>query len=238
MPTNLEDQKQNVKRSNHTSSPDPRSGWPGPKSSAAFEEEQQYIAPGIQTIALSSKLAIERGEGSYLYDLDGNRYLDFNVGVSVASLGYGHPKYKAAMKKQLDDVVVGSYTSQARLDLVKLIAQIAPGDLRRTQLFSSGAEAVEAALRLARSYTKKTDIIGFTGGFHGKTGGVLPLSDVDWKTQIGPLPSGMHSTPYPYTYRFNGSPEACLQHAITKLKELIHSLFPAQWDPKLGIHVT
>src|SRR3982750_700106 len=95
--------------------------WPGPKSTALFEEEQKFIAPGIQSIALTSKLAIERGQGSYLWDLDGNKYLDFNVGVSVCSLGYSHPKYRAAMKAQIDKVTVGSFASKARLDLVKLI---------------------------------------------------------------------------------------------------------------------
>src|SRR4029077_6507858 len=162
-------------------------GWPGALSAALFEEEQKFIAPGIQSIALLSKLTIERGQGARLTDVDGNTYLDFNVGVSVCSLGYSHPKYKAALKQQLDEVTVGSFTSRARLALVKLIASLAPGQLRRTQLFSGGAEAVEAAIRLARSYTKKTDIVGFRGGFHGKTGGVLPLSEVDWKTQVGPL---------------------------------------------------
>ena len=68
------------------------------------------------------------------------------------------------LKAQIDKVTVGSFASKARLELVKLIASLAPGKLRRTQLFSSGAEAVEAAIRLARSYTKKTDVIGFTGG--------------------------------------------------------------------------
>ncbi len=203
--------------------------WPGPESTALFEEEQQYIAPGIQTIALSSKLTIEKGEGSRLTDVDGNTYLDFNVGVSVASLGYSHPKYKAALKAQIDKVTVGSFTSKVRLELVKLIAALAPGTLRRTQLFSSGAEAVEAAIRLARSYTKHTDVIGFTGGFHGKTGGVLPLSDVDWKTQVGPLPPGLHSiVPYPYTYRFNGSPETCLEDSLSKLKEAIQAKAPGK----------
>ena len=194
-----------------------------PKSTALFEEEQGYIAPGIQSIALLSKLSIEKGRGARLTDADGNTYLDFNVGVSVCSLGYSHPKYLAALKDQIDKVTVGSFTSPARLALVKLIAALAPGNLRRTQLFSSGAEAVEAALRLARSYTKKTDLIGFTGGFHGKTGGVLPLSDVDWKTQVGPLPTGMHSTPYPYAYRYNGTPEACLEDALGRPKDTIQT---------------
>src|SRR5438105_11192925 len=110
-----------------------KTGWPGPKSTALFEEEQQFIAPGIQSIALTSKLAIERGEGSRLWDLDGNSYLDFNVGVSVCSLGYSHPKYRAAMKAQLDKVTVGSFASKARYELVKLIASLTPGNkLRRT----------------------------------------------------------------------------------------------------------
>jgi 4-aminobutyrate aminotransferase/(S)-3-amino-2-methylpropionate transaminase len=176
-------------------SPDNRTGWPGPKSVRAFEEEQKYIAPGIQSIALLSKLTIESGQGCWLTDIDGNRYLDFNVGVSVASLGYSHPKYVAALTAQLQKVAVGSFTTEVRLKLMKLIADIAPGNLTRTQLFSGGAEAVEAAIRLARSYTKKTDVIGFGGGFHGKTGGVLPLSDIDWKVHF-PMAPYMYVTPY------------------------------------------
>jgi 4-aminobutyrate aminotransferase / (S)-3-amino-2-methylpropionate transaminase / 5-aminovalerate transaminase len=198
-------------------------GWPGPQSTAAFEEEQRYIAPGIQTIALNSKLTIEKGKGARLWDLDGNSYLDFNVGVSVCSLGYSHPKYVAAMKKQLEQVTVGSFTSPPRLALVKLISELTPGDLTRSQLFSGGAEAVEAAIRLARSFTKKTDIVGFKGGFHGKTGGVLPLSEVDWKTQVGPLAPGMHVTPYPDPSRFNGTPEACQVDALSKLEALLQN---------------
>lgn len=201
----------------------PINGWPGERSAALFEEEQNYIAPGIQSIALLSKLTIDRGQGCYLYDLDGNRYLDFNVGVSVASIGYSHPKYVAAMRKQLEKVTVGSYTSEARLELMKLIDKLAPGELGRTQLFSGGAEAVEAAIRLARSYTKKTDVIGFVGGFHGKTAGVLPISDVDWKVDIGPLAPGMHVSPYPDVYRQGGTPESCLQACIEKLKETIQT---------------
>ncbi len=170
-------------------------GWPGPKSVKLFEEEQKYIAPGIQSIALLSKLTIDRGRGPWLWDVDGNKYLDFNVGVSVASLGYSHPKYIAAVTQQLQKVTVGSFTSEVRLKLLKLIADLAPGKLNRTQLFSGGAEAVEAAIRLARSHTKKVEVIGFGGGFHGKTAGVLPLSDVDWKGHF-PLAPNMHVTPY------------------------------------------
>ena len=191
------------------------------RTKALFDEEHQFIAPGLQTIALLSELAIERGTGATLIDLDGQTYLDLNAGVSVASLGHAHPRYLAALTKQLEAVSVGSFTSQPRAELVRLIADLAPGALRRTQFFSSGAEAVEAAIRLARSYTKRTDIVGFTGGFHGKTAGVLPLSDVAWKNLVGPLPTGYHLAPYADPTRFAGSEAECREHASKELRKVI-----------------
>ena len=191
------------------------------RTKTLFEAEQQFIAPGVQTIALISQLAISHGRGATLTDLDGKNYLDLNAGVSVASLGHAHPKYVAALTKQLEAVTVGSFTSQPRAELVRLIAELAPGELSRTQFFSGGAEAVEAGIRLARSFTKRTDVVGFTGGFHGKTAGVLPISDVDWKTLIGPLPTGHHLAPYADPTRFDGSPEECRQHAIKELRRVI-----------------
>jgi 4-aminobutyrate aminotransferase / (S)-3-amino-2-methylpropionate transaminase / 5-aminovalerate transaminase len=193
------------------------------RTKALFDEEHQFIAPGLQTIALLSKLAIERGEGATLTDFDGHTYLDLNAGVSVASLGHAHPRYIAALTRQLEAVSVGSFTSRPRAELVKLIAHLAPGDLARTQFFSGGAEAVEAAIRLARSYTKRTDIVGFTGGFHGKTAGVLPLSDVDWKNLIGPLPAGYHLAPYADPTAFKGPEAEFREHAIKKLRHMIES---------------
>src|SRR5437588_919337 len=194
---------------------------PPPRTKKRFDEEQEFIAPGVQTIALLSRLASASGSGATLADLDGRTYLDLNAGVSVASLGHAHPKYVAALTKQLEAVSVGSFTSQPRADLVRLIADLAPGDLSRTQFFSGGAEAVEAGIRLARSFTKRTDVVGFTGGFHGKTAGVLPISDVDWKTLIGPLPPGYHLSPYADPTRFEGSPDECREGAIRQLRALI-----------------
>src|SRR5438105_8942591 len=191
------------------------------KTKRLFDEEHQFIAPGLQTIALLSELAIERGSGATLIDLDGRTYLDLNAGVSVASLGHAHPRYVAALTKQLGAVSVGSFTSQARAELVRLIAELAPGELARTQFFSGGAEAVEAGIRLARSHTKRTDIIGFTGGFHGKTAGVLPISDVDWKNLIGPLPTGHYLAPYADPSRFDGSENECREQAIKELRLVI-----------------
>jgi 4-aminobutyrate aminotransferase-like enzyme len=146
-----------------------------------------------------------------------------NAGVSVASLGHAHPRYVAAVSAQLARVSAGSFTSRPRAALVGLIADLAPGDLRRVQLFSGGAEAVEAAIKLARSYTKRTDIVGFTGAFHGKTAGVLPLSDVAWKHAVGPLPPGFHLAPFPDPTGAS-TPDSCLAHAEAALRRLIAGL--------------
>src|ERR1041384_809258 len=131
---------------------------PGPRSKEIFDQEQRYISPGIQTIATLSQLAMERGEGCIVEDVDGNRYIDFFAGVAVASLGYNHPKYVKAIQDQVAKIHVGSFASKVRADLSKLLAENAVGDLRRTQYYSGGAEAVEAALRLAKSYTKKSEV--------------------------------------------------------------------------------
>src|ERR1044072_7982489 len=84
------------------------------RTKALFDEEHEFIAPGLQTIAVLSELAIESGTGATLTDLDGHTYLDLNAGVSVASLGHAHPGYIAALLKQLEAVSVGSFTSRRR----------------------------------------------------------------------------------------------------------------------------
>jgi 4-aminobutyrate aminotransferase-like enzyme len=163
--------------------------------------EQRFIAPGVQRIAQLSELTLSEGRGCRLTDVDGNEYLDFFAGVAVASLGHAHPRFVAAMTSQIQRLAVGSFTSEPRLQLMKLLAELAPGAIRRTQLYSGGAEAVEAAIRLAKAYTRKHEVVGFWGGFHGKTGGVIGLIGDEWKQQWGPLPGGTHLVPYADCYR-------------------------------------
>ena len=174
---------------------------PGARSRALFHEEQALVAPGQQRIALLSELALASGRGATVTDLDGNTYLDFFAGVAVASLGHAHPRYVAAVEAQLRRIAVGSFTTENRVRLLQLIARVAPGTLGRTQLFSGGAEAVEAAFRLAMSYTGKHEIVGFWGGFHGKTAGVMGLIGDESKHGWGPLPGGRYSVPYADCYR-------------------------------------
>jgi len=166
-----------------------------------FRAEQQVLAPGTQNVALLSQLVLERGQGCYLTDVDGRRYLDFMAGIGVCSLGHSHPRYLAALSEQLQRVTVGNFTSESRLKFLTRLASLAPGELSLTQLYSGGSEAVEAALRLAKSYTKKFEFLAFWGGFHGKTGGVLGLMGNPFKQHWGPLPPGLYLTPYADCYR-------------------------------------
>lgn len=170
-------------------------------STTIYEAEQQYVAPGLQEVSQLSRLVIKEGRGCRLSDVEGKSYLDFMAGVAVCSLGHSHPNYIAALREQLDRVTAGSFTTENRVALLRLIASLTPGDLNRTQLYSGGAEAVEAAIRLAKSYTGKFEILSFWGGFHGKTGGVLGLIGDPFKQHWGILHPGLHLAPYPDCYR-------------------------------------
>jgi 4-aminobutyrate aminotransferase/(S)-3-amino-2-methylpropionate transaminase len=197
---------------------------PGPNSLRYFEMEEQYISPGIQTIATLSKIVPEKGEGCIIEDIDGNRYIDFFAGVGVASIGYNHPRYTKMMAEQYSKIHVGSFTSKNRAELSKLLATIGVGKLKRTQYYSSGAEAVEGALRLAKSYTKKTEFIGFWEGFHGKTLGVIGLLGDTFKNNLGPFPVGTYLTPYanclhcPFFQKFPECNWACVDFLRKKIK--------------------
>jgi 4-aminobutyrate aminotransferase/(S)-3-amino-2-methylpropionate transaminase len=188
-----------------------------------FLTEQAVLAPGTQKVALLSRLVLEKGQGCYLTDVDGRRYLDFMAGIGVCSLGHSHPRYVAALTDQLHRVIVGNFTTANRLKFLTRLASLAPGELSPTQLYSSGAEAVEAALRLAKSYTKKFEVLAFWGGFHGKTGGVLGLMGNTFKQNWGPLHPGLYLTPYADCYRcaFGLEYPACGLHCLDFARKII-----------------
>jgi len=176
---------------------------PGPASRALVAAEKPYLAPGTQGVWQLAGIAAERGQGALLEDVDGNQYIDLVAGICVASLGYGHPRQAQAIAAQAQKLAVGSYTTAPRASLLKRIAEVTPrgAGLTKTQLYSSGAEAVESALRLARAHTKKFEVVSFWGGFHGKTQGVLGLMGSDFKHGLGPQAPGLHLVPYADCYR-------------------------------------
>src|SRR3954468_24940927 len=173
---------------------------PGPKSRALVAREQEHLAPGLQGFALSSGIAVERAQGSVIEDVDGNRYVDLIGGIGVNSLGHCHPAYTAALHEQLDKVTVGSFTSAPRAELINEVAKVAPKGVDKVQLYSSGAEAVESAFRLAKNYTGKHEVAGFWGGFHGKTAGTLSVNGSGNQKTYGPVPPG-HVLPFANCYR-------------------------------------
>ncbi|MGH7365189.1 MAG: aspartate aminotransferase family protein [Candidatus Rokuibacteriota bacterium] len=173
----------------------------GPRSREIVAREQRHIAPGYQSFALYSGLAMARGSGATLWDEDGNEYIDFIAGIAVGSVGHCHPHYVEALKRQAERLTFGSFTTETRARFLELMASVTPEGLTRIQLFSGGAEAVEAGLRLARAATGRQEVIGFWGGFHGKTVGVLGLLGSEFKHHLGPFLPGQYSTPYADCYR-------------------------------------
>src|SRR3954469_3855546 len=173
---------------------------PGPRSQAIVAKEQQHLAPGLQGFALTSGIAVDRAAGSVIEDADGNRFVDLIGGIGVNSLGHCHPAYREALHAQIDKATVGSFTSQVRADLISEVAEVAPKGVDRLQLYSSGAEAVESAFRLAKNATGKFEVAGFWGGFHGKTMGTLAVNGAGNQRTYGPVPPG-HVLPYANCYR-------------------------------------
>jgi 4-aminobutyrate aminotransferase-like enzyme len=175
---------------------------PGPKSRALREREDAHMAPGLQGYAVMAGLVVDHAVGSAVTDVDGNTFLDFIGGIGVNALGHAHPAVVRAIQGQVARAHVGSFTSEARVELVELLAAHAPTpELHRVQLYSGGAEAVESALRLAKSHTKKYEFVSFWGGFHGKTMGALSLMGSSFKEDLGPMVPGSHIVPYANCYR-------------------------------------
>ncbi|MEM9684060.1 MAG: aspartate aminotransferase family protein [Pseudomonadota bacterium] len=196
---------------------------PGARSVELFEQEQKFMAPGLQSIALFSRLAMESGRGCTLTDVDGNEYLDFIAGVAIGSIGHSHPHYIKRINEQLEKLTFGSFTTPARAKFLEIVSGLLPGDINRVQLFSGGAEAVESAFRLAKSASKKWEFIGFWGGYHGKTAGVVGLIGGSFRYNQGPFPPGTHLSPYANCYRcpFNSTPDSCGVACAEHLRNVI-----------------
>ncbi len=175
---------------------------PGPASQALRRREEAHLAPGLQGYAQMAGIAVAEARGSAITDVDGNTFVDFIGGIAVNALGHSHPLYVKALQEQMARVSVGALTSEARVELCERLAQLSPSPrLHRLQLYSSGAEAVESALRLAKCHTGKHEFVSFWGGFHGKTMGVLSLMGSRFKEKLGPLLPGSHQVPFADCYR-------------------------------------
>lgn len=180
---------------------------PGPKAQAIIKRREENIPGAIRCIY---PCVIERGEGAMFEDVDGNIFLDWIGGVGVLNLGYSHPKVVAAVKEQSEKylhAMMNITTHENYIKLAEKMNEIVPvrGEKKKTMLANSGAEAVENAVKAAKAYTKRPNVIVFSGAFHGRTLLAMTMTaSKKYAVGMGPFPDGVYRVDFPYLYR---SPE-------------------------------
>src|SRR5947199_4357908 len=187
-----------------TAGPRIKTRLPGPNAQRILEGDAKYISPSYTR---SYPLVARRGRGVVVEDVDGNEFLDFSSGIAVVSTGHCHPEVVAVIQKQAGELIHMSGTDfyyENLITLAERLARIAPisGPVR-VYYGNSGAEAIEAALKLARYHTRRQGIIAFYGAFHGRTMGALSLtaSKAQQRRRFLPVVPGVAHVPYPNLYR-------------------------------------
>jgi len=166
--------------------------------------------------------------GSYIYDTQGNKYLDFTCGIGVTNTGHCHPRVVEAIQKQAGRLIHGQANivfHKPMLELVSELKTVVNPALDGFFFTNSGAEAVEGAIKLARHATGRTNIIVFQGSFHGRTVGTMSLttSKTVYRAGYQPLMAGCFVAPYPYSYRYGWSDEQTSQWCLDELEFLFLS---------------
>jgi 4-aminobutyrate aminotransferase / (S)-3-amino-2-methylpropionate transaminase / 5-aminovalerate transaminase len=182
---------------------DIRTEIPGPRSREIVARKERVVA---DPLSLTWPIVIERGEGASLTDVDGNTYIDFTGGVGCLNVGHSHPRVVEAAQEQLErfshtDFTIVPYEVYIRL--AERLCELAPIADAKAAFFNAGTEAVENAIKFARSYTKRPAVIAFEGGFHGRT--LLSLSLTSkvhpYKAGLGPFAPEIYRVPFPNDYR-------------------------------------
>lgn len=173
---------------------------PGPKSKQYLELSKLY-----ETRSLSEQVPVvlERAEGAIVEDVDGNRFIDFTSGVLVMNVGHCHPEHVSAIREQAGKLLnCYDFANVPRIMLSKKLVEITPPNLDRVFILTTGSEAVEAAIKVARRYTGRHEIISFHGAFHGRTYGSMSVGGkMGVKRGFGPMLPGVHFAPFCYCYR-------------------------------------
>jgi 4-aminobutyrate aminotransferase len=204
--------------------PEIKTTLPGPKARAIIERDATCVSPSYTR---DYPFVIARGEGAVVEDVDGNRFLDCAAGIAVNSTGVSHPEVVRAITEQAQKFIHMSGTDfyyEPQVRLAEDLASIVPIDgAVRTFFANSGTEATEAAIKLARYFTKRQGIIGFLGGFHGRSLGSLSLtaSKAIQRRGFGPFMPAVYHAPFPDVYRFSGSADACAAASLSFIKDQI-----------------
>ncbi len=207
-----------------------------------YEQNFPHMSPVWSRIF---PLEAERAEGSYIYTTDGRKYLDFTCGIGVTNTGHCHPKVVEAIREQAGlflHAQANIVVHQPMLQLIEELRTIVHPSIDGFFFSNSGAEAVEGAVKLARSATGRQAIIVFTGSFHGRTGQTMMLttSKTGYKGNSQLFPSGVYVTPYPYAYKLGLTEAEASDYALEALEELLvsqvapHDVAAILIEPVLG----
>ena len=174
----------------------------------------------------------ERAEGIYIYDAEGNRFTDFTSGIGVTNTGHCHPRVVEAIQEQSKALLFGQMNiviPPVSAALANKLNQITPSCIDTFFLSNSGAEAIEASIKLARHATGKRGVIVFQGSFHGRTAQTMAMttSKYIYRHDYQPLPSGIFVAPFPYSYSYGWSDEEASDFCLKQLETLLHG----QVDP-------
>ena len=207
---------------------------PGPEARRVLDLDRQYVSPSYTR---DYPLVAKRGRGALVEDVDGNVFLDFAAGIAVVATGHCHPEVVAAIQRQSAELIHMSGTDfyyPSLAELAQKLSSIAPGEEgKRVYFGNSGAEAVEAAIKLAKYHTKRDKLVAFHGAFHGRTMGALSLtaSRAIQRKGFGTLLSGVFHTPFPDTYRgtYGVRPECASTDCLNYLEK---ELFRRRVDPE------
>lgn len=191
----------------------------------AIEKYNQYV--NISMVPGFVPVVFDRAEGAVVFGQDGRKYLDCFAGIAVTSVGHSNPEVIEAAKAQLDRYVHCCsyvYYNEPMANLAEKLAQITPGRLTKSFFANSGAEAMEGAMRMAKTYTGKCEFIALQGSFHGRSYATLSITgNSARKKRAGPYMSGASFVPAPYCYRctFNLKPETCGMRCAEYLEDVI-----------------
>jgi 4-aminobutyrate aminotransferase/(S)-3-amino-2-methylpropionate transaminase len=180
-----------------------RTDIPGPRSREILERKERVVA---DPLSIYIPVVIERGRGATLTDVDGNTFIDFTGGVGCLNVGHSHPRVVEAAQEQLDrfshtDFTIVPYETYVRL--AERLCELAPIANAKAAFFNAGTEAVENAIKFARAHTGRPAVIGFEGGFHGRTLLSLSLTSKThpYKAGLGPFAPEVYRLPFPNDYR-------------------------------------
>ncbi|MGC8855578.1 MAG: acetyl ornithine aminotransferase family protein [Anaerolineae bacterium] len=176
---------------------------PGPKARALIKRDSAFISPSYPR---SYPFVMDHGKGCEVWDVDGNRFLDFMAGIAVTSTGHSHPQVVKAIQEQAEKFIhiSSDFYHEKWIELAEKLDEIAPFQESATSFMTnSGTEAVETAIKLARYHTGRSNFIGFTGAFHGRTMGAVTFTASKPKYHKGfyPLMNGVLHAPFPDPYR-------------------------------------